>query len=84
MALPTEQACHRSNISLGMEVDIVTKRDQRYMRLTRGKVRSILTSKPYHSRGIKVMLESRVVGRVQRIAEDGSEQITDQRTEHGS
>jgi uncharacterized repeat protein (TIGR03833 family) len=77
--LPEPAACHRQNISLGMEVDIVTKRDQRYMQLTRGKVRVILTSKPYHSRGIKVMLDTpRVVGRVQRIPEHGTEEIESQ------
>jgi uncharacterized repeat protein (TIGR03833 family) len=80
MELPAEAACHRSNIALGLEVDIVTKRDQRFMRLTRGRVRWILTSKPYHSRGIKVMLENREVGRVQRIIENGSENLEDQRT----
>jgi len=50
-----------------MEVDVVTKRDQRTGALTRGRIRWILTSKSYHSRGIKVMLDNRIVGRVQRI-----------------
>ncbi len=78
--LPEAAACQRSNIMLGMVVDIVTKRDQRYMRLTRGKVRWILTSKPFHSRGIKVMLETREVGRVQRIPEDEPHKNQDQLT----
>jgi uncharacterized repeat protein (TIGR03833 family) len=50
-----------------MEVDIVKKRDQKTMKLTRGFVRSILTSSAFHSRGIKVMLTTREVGRVQSI-----------------
>lgn len=58
---------YRANISLGMEVDIVLKRDQKTGKRTRGFVRSILTSAPYHSRGIKVMLTTRQVGRVQEI-----------------
>lgn len=55
------------NIKLGMEVDIVLKRDQRTGKLTRGIVRWMLTNKSYHSFGIKVMLETRQVGRVQKI-----------------
>jgi len=60
-------ACYRDRLKLGMEVDVVTKRDQRTGALTRGRIRWILTSKSYHSRGIKVMLDNRIVGRVQRI-----------------
>jgi uncharacterized repeat protein (TIGR03833 family) len=59
--------CYRHNLQLNQEVDIVTKRDQKTGALTRGKIRWILTSKPYHSRGIKVMLNDRIVGRVQVI-----------------
>ena len=59
--------CYRHNLHLNQEVDIVTKRDQKTGALTRGKIRWILTSKPYHSRGIKVMLIDRTVGRVQVI-----------------
>jgi uncharacterized repeat protein (TIGR03833 family) len=59
--------CYRHNLQLNQEVDIVTKRDQKTGALTRGKIRWILTSKPYHSRGIKVMLIDRTVGRVQVI-----------------
>lgn len=57
----------RSNIQLGMEVDIVLKKDQRTGKRTRGKVQFILTSSPFHSRGIKVQLDTRQVGRVQEI-----------------
>jgi uncharacterized repeat protein (TIGR03833 family) len=59
--------CYRINIHLNQEVFIVTKRDQKTGKLTRGIIRWILTSKPYHSRGIKVMLADRSVGRVQQI-----------------
>ena len=61
--------CFRENLKLGMCVDIVTKRNQKTGVLTRGVIRWILTSKPFHSRGIKVMLTDRSVGRVQQIVE---------------
>jgi uncharacterized repeat protein (TIGR03833 family) len=63
----SDDHCYRNKVHLHLTVDVVTKRDQRTGQLTRGKVRWILTSKPFHSRGIKVMLEDRTVGRVQRI-----------------
>ena len=49
----------RANIALGMEVDIVLKKDQRTGKRTRGKVQWILTSAAFHSRGIKVTLDTR-------------------------
>lgn len=58
---------YRANIKLGLEVNIVLKKDQRTGKRTRGKVQWILTSAAFHSRGIKVMLETRQVGRVQEI-----------------
>lgn len=63
----SDSGCFRHNLQLNQEVDVVTKRDQKTGALTRGKIRWILTSKPYHSRGIKVMLIDRTVGRVQVI-----------------
>ncbi len=73
MALPESAAHrgqHRANIKLGMTVDVVLKKDQRTGKRTRGVVRWILTSAAYHSRGIKVMLDTRQVGRVQEIITD--------------
>ena len=63
----SKPGCYRDQIYLNLEVDVVTKRNQKTGKLTRGKVRWILTSAAYHSRGIKVMLEDRTVGRVQNI-----------------
>jgi uncharacterized repeat protein (TIGR03833 family) len=57
----------RENIRLGLLVDVVLKKDQKTGKRTRGTVRAILTSSPFHSRGIKVMLDTRQVGRVQEI-----------------
>lgn len=73
MAVQNENHCFREKIQLNQEVSIVTKRDQKTGKLTKGLVRWILTSKPYHSRGIKVMLVDRSVGRVQKIVESNLE-----------
>ncbi len=58
---------YRENIKLGQEVQVVLKKDQRTGKRTKGTVRAILTSAPFHTRGIKVMLDNRQVGRVQEI-----------------
>jgi len=57
----------RANIQVGYEVEIVQKHHQRSGDLTHGMVKRILTSSPNHSRGIKVMLDTGEVGRVQRV-----------------
>ena len=58
---------NRSNLSTGMRVKVVRKEDQRTGALTEGIVRDILTRSPHHPHGIKVRLESGVVGRVKEI-----------------
>jgi len=57
----------RKDIKIGMIVDIVLKKDQPTGKLTRGRVKDILTSSSEHHRGIKVRLEDGQVGRVQNI-----------------
>lgn len=57
----------RSNISIGSKVMVVQKQDQKTGKLTEGIVKRILTNSRNHPRGIKVMLESGKVGRVQNI-----------------
>ncbi len=57
----------RSNIKIGAKVMVVQKQDQKTGKLTEGTVRKILTNSPNHHRGIKVMLEGGIVGRVQSI-----------------
>ncbi|KEK26447.1 YwbE family protein [Bacillus gaemokensis] len=59
----------RTNISPGLEVDIVLKKDQRTGKLTRGIVKDILTNSPSHPHGIKVRLQDGQVGRVQHIVQ---------------
>ncbi len=61
---------NREDIFVGLEVDIILKKDQRSGRLTRGTVQDILTSSSFHSRGIKVRLTSGEVGRVASIVDD--------------
>ena len=59
----------RSNITIGSSVEIVLKQDQRTGKLTSGIVKRLLTKSPSHSHGIKVELESGLVGRVKNILE---------------
>ena len=60
----------RSNIKAGMLVKVVKKEDQKTGNLTEGYVKRILTKSENHHRGIKVMLHTGVVGRVQEIPEE--------------
>ncbi|TCO79537.1 YwbE family protein [Marinisporobacter balticus] len=57
----------RENIKVGRKVMVVQKQDQRSGKLTEGVVQRILTKSPNHHHGIKVMLESGIVGRVKEI-----------------
>lgn len=57
----------RKDITPGLQVDIVLKQDQRTGKRTRGVVKDILTSSPFHPHGIKVRLQDGQVGRVQEI-----------------
>ena len=57
----------RQDIRPGQAVAVVLKKDQKTGKRTEGIVRDILTSAPFHNRGIKVRLEDGQVGRVQAI-----------------
>ncbi|MBM7557682.1 YwbE family protein [Halanaerobacter jeridensis] len=57
----------RKNIKPGLKVSVVQKKDQKSGELTDGVVKDILTNSATHPYGIKVRLESGVVGRVQKI-----------------
>ena len=61
------QGNNRADIKVGARVKIVQKQDQRSGRLTEGIVRDILTKSGLHPHGIKVRLESGIVGRVKEI-----------------
>jgi uncharacterized repeat protein (TIGR03833 family) len=58
---------NRSDIKAGTRVRIVQKQDQRSGRLTEGIVKDILTRSATHPHGIKVRLQSGIVGRVKEI-----------------
>ncbi|MGV8080567.1 MAG: YwbE family protein [Syntrophales bacterium] len=57
----------RSNIRPGLRVKVVRKQDQSSGMLTEGIVADILTRSPSHPHGIKVRLQSGIVGRVKEI-----------------
>ncbi len=57
----------RRSIQPGIKVRVVQKQDQGTGKLTEGIVRDLLTKSPTHPHGIKVRLESGIVGRVKEI-----------------
>lgn len=57
----------RANVKIGAHVKVVQKQDQRSGSLTEGVVARLLTNSPNHPHGIKVKLESGIVGRVKEI-----------------
>lgn len=61
---------YRKDIYPGLKVAVILKKDQRSGKRTEGIVSALLTSSPYHSRGIKVRLEDGQVGRVAAILEE--------------
>ena len=65
----------RAEIKPGMRVRVVEKQNQRSGKLTEGVVQRILTNSPNHPHGIKVMLESGIVGRVKEILATGREEL---------
>jgi uncharacterized repeat protein (TIGR03833 family) len=64
----------RSSIRPGMIVLVVLKQDQPTGKLTQGIVKDILTRSASHPHGIKVRLQSGLVGRVQQILDVPTEQ----------
>ena len=57
----------RTEIKVGMQVKVIQKQDQRTGRLSEGVVQDILTNSSVHPHGIKVRLQSGIVGRVKEI-----------------
>jgi uncharacterized repeat protein (TIGR03833 family) len=57
----------RKDVKVGAKVLVVQKQDQRSGKLTEGIVQRLLTNSQIHPRGIKVMLEGGIVGRVKEI-----------------
>ena len=59
----------RTDITIGATVRVVQKQDQRTGKLTEGVIAKLLTNSAQHPHGIKVMLTSKIVGRVKEIIE---------------
>ncbi|XWN38448.1 MAG: YwbE family protein [Balneola sp.] len=57
----------RKDIKPGSSVEVVQKHHQRSGELTSGVVKRLLTKSASHPHGIKVMLESGIVGRVKKV-----------------
>jgi uncharacterized repeat protein (TIGR03833 family) len=58
---------NRADIKAGVHVKVVQTQDQRSGKLTEGVVKDILTKSATHPHGIKVRLESGIVGRVKEL-----------------
>ncbi len=58
---------NRIDIKPGARVFVVQKQDQVNGKRTEGVVQKILTNSQTHPHGIKVMLESGIVGRVKEV-----------------
>jgi len=63
----------KTDVYVGALVEVVEKQNQRTGELTEGLVKRILTKSKFHPHGIKVILDTGEVGRVQNILEDGDE-----------
>ncbi|MCU0471797.1 MAG: YwbE family protein [Bacteroidales bacterium] len=61
------EGTRRADIKPGIAVMVELTEHKRTGKLTSGKVKEILTSSPNHPHGIKVMLESGLVGRIKQI-----------------
>ena len=57
----------RADIKPGTRVEVVQKQDQRSGEVTEGIVKDVLTRSATHPHGIKVRLESGIVGRVKKL-----------------
>ena len=57
----------QADIKPGTRVKIIQKQDQQSGKLTEGIVKDVLTKSGTHPHGIKVRLESGIVGRVKKF-----------------
>jgi len=61
------EGTRRADVKPGIDVMVELSEHKRTGRLTEGKVKEVLTSAPTHPHGIKVVLESGLVGRIKQI-----------------
>ena len=57
----------QADIKPGTRVKVVQKQDQQSGKLTEGIIKDVLTKSATHPHGIKVRLESGIVGRVKKF-----------------
>jgi uncharacterized repeat protein (TIGR03833 family) len=57
----------QADIKPGTRVKVVQKQDQQSGKLTEGIVKDVLTKSATHPHGIKVRLESGIVGRLKKL-----------------
>jgi uncharacterized repeat protein (TIGR03833 family) len=57
----------RADVRPGIAVMVELLEDKRSGRLTGGRVKDVLTTSPVHPHGIKVRLESGLIGRIKQI-----------------
>ena len=69
MEKSTSQGNNRAEIKVGMQVKVIQKQNQRTGLLTEGVVQDILTNYGVHHHGIKVRLQSGIIGRVKEISD---------------
>ena len=67
------RGCFRELLPPGTSVWVIQKEHQRSGQLTAGLIGRSLGRQEYHPRGIKVMLQSGIVGRVSKIEGDGGD-----------
>ncbi|HPI68567.1 MAG TPA: YwbE family protein [Bacteroidales bacterium] len=63
----TMDGTRRADVRPGIGVMVELTEHKRTGKLTGGKVKEVLTTAPTHPHGIKVMLESGLIGRIKRI-----------------
>jgi uncharacterized repeat protein (TIGR03833 family) len=61
------EGTRKADVRPGIEVLVELIKDKRSGRLTGGRVKEVLTTAPIHPHGIKVRLESGLIGRIKRI-----------------
>jgi len=61
------EGTRRADVKPVISVMVELKEDKRTGRLTRGRVKEILTTSPMHPHGIKVVLEGGLIGRIKQI-----------------
>lgn len=61
------EGTRRADVKPGLNVMVELTEDKRTGRLTKGTVKEILTTAPIHPHGIKVKLESGMIGRIKVI-----------------